>query len=171
MNYYIVLLCESLLLLFFVYLVGTGVFSAPYYPTSSKKFNKAFADLKQHLPKKGKFIDLGSGDGKMVLWASKNGYAAEGIEINPFYSIVSRIKIIFSRHKGKIINKNFYNHNFNDYDIVYMYLFPTVMGKLKNKLFSEMKPGSVIVSNTFTIPGVKEDEKVDNFYIYRIKNG
>lgn len=169
MNYYIVLLCESLLLLFFVYLVGTGVFSAPYYPTSSRKFKKAYADLKAILPKKGKFVDLGSGDGKMVMWASKNGYEAYGIEINPFYSLVSKIRIIATRSKGKIINMNFYNHDFKDYDIVYMYLFPTVMSKLKDKLFSEMKPGSVIVSNTFTIPGVKEDEKVDNFYIYRIR--
>jgi hypothetical protein len=40
------------------------------------------------------------------------------------------------------------------------------MNKIKNKLFQELKPGSVIISNTFPFTGITPDLEFDRFKIY-----
>jgi hypothetical protein len=41
-----------------------------------------------------------------------------------------------------------------DYDVVYVYLSPAAMPRLWQKVRSEMRPGTLLISNSFAIPGV-----------------
>lgn len=113
-------------------------------------------------------MDIGSGDGRFVIWAAKHGYIASGIEFNPFLSLLSKFKITLLRinNKAKIYNKNFMNHDFSEYDIIYMYIFSEHMDKLKGKLFNELRPGSVIITNTFKFTDLKPDLEIDRYKIY-----
>lgn len=68
-------------------IMGRG---APYLPTVSKKMDKMFAPLhksltKKHNQKKLVFVDLGSGDGRVVFRAAREGlfHKSIGYEINP----------------------------------------------------------------------------------------
>lgn len=164
-----VTLLSLLLIVFAIYLIGSWVFTTPYYPSRVKKLSRSFEKFNITLPERIRFIDLGSGDGRVVLWASKRGMEAEGIELNPFLTLFSKINALVNRKKVKIYNKSFFNHMYNNYDIVYLYQYSEIMKKLEDKLFKELKPNSIIISNTFKFPNITEDEKVDNFYIYIVK--
>lgn len=167
----IVLICESLLVLLGFYLIYSWLTKTPFYPSSLKQLNKFMADSGVILPENGKFIDIGSGDGRIVYWAVKRGFFAEGIEFNPFLTLFSRL-LLFLRGAGKksrIHNKDFRNHDYTDYDIAYLYIFPKYMDMLESQLFKQMKKGSIIITNTFPFTNIKPDEVHNNFYIYRVK--
>lgn len=166
---YLVLFCEFLLLLFAIYLIFSFLNKTPFYPSSTKQLNELRTSGVLDFNKYKNFIDIGSGDGRIVRWASKNGFAtASGIDYNPYLTLYSKLRSLF-RKNIHIYNKNFNNHEFKDYDIVYMYIFPEHMDKLKDKLFTEMSKGSVIVTNTFKISNIVPDITYKKFNIYFIK--
>jgi hypothetical protein len=50
------------------------------------------------------------------------------------------------------------------YDVVTVYGLPSIMERLGHKLEQELKPGSIVVSNVFEIPGwkvVSESDTMD----------
>lgn len=52
---------------------------------------------------------------------------------------------------------------------MYVYLFPEVMAKLEDKIFSEMPKGSTIISHTFAFKKHKPENKLNNHYlIYKV---
>lgn len=81
-----VLLNVGLLLSIPPVLMGRG---APYLPTFRNKLNQMFAPLPKHFASKAKkqltFVDLGSGDGRVVFRAAREGlfHKSIGYEINP----------------------------------------------------------------------------------------
>lgn len=112
-------------------------------------------------------IDLGSGDGTLVIEAAKRGAKAVGVEFNPFLVWYSRYQI--RRHKNlraKIIREDLYNYPLHDADIIFVYLLPETLNRLKGKLEKEVKPGTRIVSNAFPIPGWIPAKEKDNVFLY-----
>src|SRR3989338_7526429 len=96
----------------------------PMWSTSKGFWNAAVADevyeafKKIKLNKFENFIDLGSGDGKVVLLASLFCRNAEGIEIDKFL----HNKAVETKNKLKIENavfhnKDFFEHDFSKYDV------------------------------------------------------
>ena len=167
----VLLLCELLFILFGVFLIWSWLTQTPFYPSSAKDLDKLFRSGKLKLPKDIKFIDIGSGDGRIVLWAAKKGFKAYGIEYNPFLSLLSRVKIFLTgkNKKATIYNKDFNKHGFGTYNVAYLYIFNEHMDKMKDKLFNEMQKGSVIVSKIFKFSNIEPDEKIGKFNIYYIK--
>lgn len=159
--------CQFLLILFGIYLAISWLTKTPFYPSSPKKLGDLLGSGEIKLNGKN-FMDIGSGDGRFVIWAARHGYIAAGIEFNPFLSLLSKFKITLLRinNKAKIYNKNFMNHDFSEYDIIYMYIFSEHMDKLKGKLFNELSPGSVIITNTFKFTDLKPDLEIDRYKIY-----
>jgi len=164
-------LCEALLLVLCCYIIFSWIARTPFYPSNLRSLNNLYKKGRIKLPQDTKFIDLGSGDGRIVVWAAKNGAQAEGIEFNPYLSLFSRVNILLRGQLGKanILNKDFTRHDYSKYNVVYMYIFPRYMNMVKEKLFNELPKGAMIISNTFQIEGYVEDEKVDRFYIYYVK--
>ncbi len=167
------LFCVIIWLILCFYILIGFLFSTPYYPSRIKKLDKAFKTISKQFKledlSKLNFVDLGSGDGRTVLWAAKHGMNAEGIEINPFLTLISKIAIVVKGlPNAKIINKSFYKHNFSKYDIVYLYIYREEMAKLKTKLQKELKDGAIIISNVFTFDGQKPDFVIDRFRVYKI---
>ncbi|BCX14027.1 MAG: hypothetical protein KatS3mg085_559 [Candidatus Dojkabacteria bacterium] len=165
-----VIFCELLLLLFLAYYFWSNIFSAPFYPSSPKHLEEAIKKFNIDTTQYKNFVDVGSGDGRIVRWASSKGFIAHGIEINPFFSFISKIFRIFSRfkHRQKFINKNFFKVSFENFDIAYLYLYPEVMEKLETKIFSEMKPGSLIISNSFSFKHHKPIFETKKIKIYKV---
>lgn len=162
--------CQFLLILLAGYIIYSWLTKTPFYPSSTNKLESLLKSEK--IKTKGnKFIDIGSGDGRFVIWAAKHGYESAGIEFNPFLTLISRLLIFLNGvdGKAKIYNMDFNNHDFSNYDIVYLYIFSEHMNKLKDKLFKELKPGSVIIANTFTFSDTKADFVSDRFNVYYIQ--
>lgn len=156
-------LCLLLLLGFVFYTIIMPFFSAPFYASSNAAMLKMLELA--HLTNTDKVVDLGSGDGRLVIAASRLSKEAVGVEHNPYLTLLSRIRAIISPNgKLKIKNKSLWHENLATYDVVFCYLFPSYMEKLKQKFEKELAPGSRIVTNTFRIKGWQESANIDGRY-------
>ena len=127
--------------------------------------------------KKGQtLVDLGCGDGRVLRRANKKYQVrAIGYEINLLAYIKAQVLSIGRKYVA-IRRKNFWTQNLADADIVFCYLYPDVMQKLSVKLSAELKPGTLVVSCNFSLPGFqpskvlrpKGDLHNDPVYIYQV---
>lgn len=162
----VIFLCETILIVFFLYLFWSIQFSAPFYPSSKRQLNEALEKLNIHL--QGEFIDLGSGDGRIARYATTLGLNATGVEQNPFLSLYSRFTNVFKSQKVKYLNRDLFKIDYSSYDIVYLYLYPKLMDKLEPTLFTQMKKNSLIISNTFTFKNTKPWKEYNRIKIYKV---
>jgi hypothetical protein len=106
-------------------------------------------------------IDLGSGDGRTVIAAAKIGAQAIGIEYNPDLVTLSREKADKEGLSGKasFIKADLYEYDLSKATVITMFLLPEINLKLRPKLL-DLKPGTRIVSNTFTMGEWEPDYEV-----------
>lgn len=97
------------------------------------------------------FLDLGSGDGKVVLIASLFGVKATGIEIDPdLIKISKRVKGKL-KLKGNFIKGDFFKHDLSKYDIIFVNPDKGFENGLEDKLIKELK-GKLFVYNQIFLP-------------------
>ena len=113
--------------------------------------------------------DLGAGDGKIAILAAKEFKAtAVGIEFNPDMAEHARknVQRASVSNKVTIITGDIFKEDFSKATVLTLYLLPRLNIKLRPKIF-EMKPGTRVVSNTFTMGEWTADETVqtDNGYM------
>lgn len=98
-------------------------------------------------------VDLGCGDGRVLREAHKRyGVRTVGYEINPLAYLKARLFSI-GLNKIKIRRQNFWKADLSEADVVFCYLYPDVMKRLAAKLFAGLKPGAIVVSSNFALPG------------------
>ena len=154
-------------LIFEIYVVIIGhIKGAPYVRSSRKKID-AMITMAEIRPGEV-VIDLGSGDGSLLIESAKKGARVIGIDINPFLCAYARWRI---RRNGlakriTVICGDFRNYPLKDADIVFVYLWPETLALLKNKFIQELKPGARIVSNAFRIPELHEIKKQNGVFCY-----
>ncbi len=119
---------------------------------------KAWVAINELLPAEPgfAFMDIGSGLGGLLAYLSKvrPGGKYHGIESAPLPFIFSWLKARFKGNSFQVAWGDFWKLDFADYDVVYSYLSPVPMMELWQKARSEMRPGSLFISNTFVVPGV-----------------
>jgi hypothetical protein len=106
-------------------------------------------------------IDLGSGDGRIVIAAAKRGARALGIEYNPDMVKLSQknaekesVSLLASFVQGDI-----FESDFSQATVITMYLLPALNLKLRPTLL-ELKPGTRIVSHAFTMGEWEADQTI-----------
>ena len=145
---------------------------APLVP-SKPQVARRMIELLQLKPGE-RFYDLGSGDGQLLILASRQGAMSIGIEMNPYVWLLSYIRVFLSGYltRTQIIFGNYWHVHLKSADAVVIYALPTVMSKVADKFKKECKKGTRIVSNSFQIPGLilVKEEKVgaDRIFLYRI---
>jgi hypothetical protein len=104
-------------------------------------------------------IDLGSGDGRTVITAAKRGARALGIEYNPDMVELSKRNAAKAGvvDKANFVKADLFETDFSQAQVITMFLLPEINLKLRPKIL-EMKPGTRIVSNSFTMGDWKADE-------------
>lgn len=122
--------------------------------------------------KKDVVYELGSGDGDLIITAAKEfGAKAVGIEIDHSRYFVSKIRIRTNGVSDKVtaIRDNFFNVDFSPATVVFMYLVPRALERVRPKLEKELKPGTRIISYRYTmnLPIVEQDRK-HKLYLYRL---
>jgi cyclopropane fatty-acyl-phospholipid synthase-like methyltransferase len=98
--------------------------------------------------------DLGCGDGQIVTAAARDfGATAVGIDINPVRVKEANDRVTKAGVQGKvkILNEDLFTANISQASVVTLYLLQTLNEKLIPKLNKELKPGTRIVSQTFTM--------------------
>jgi hypothetical protein len=106
-------------------------------------------------------IDLGSGDGRTVIAAAKLGAKALGIEYNPDMVNLSNKNAELAGVKDKVsfIKTDLFEYDLSEATVITMFLLPDINLKLRPKLL-DLKPGTRIVSNTFTMGEWEPDFEV-----------
>lgn len=142
---------------------------SPWWRTS-KRISQIMCRLAK-ITNKDIIYDLGSGDGQALIIASKLGARGMGIEIDPIRVWVSKIWIGLSggSKKIKIVRKNFFEVDLSDATVIFAYLVPKTLARLKPKFLKELKPGTRIVTFVYKIdlPLIAEDKKSE-VYVYKI---
>jgi hypothetical protein len=119
-------------------------------------------------------VDIGCGDGRVLRQVDRRyGVRTVGYELNLF--AYGKAKLLCLGHKNiQIKLGNFWHADLSEADVVFCYLFPDVMRDLAAKLQSDLKPGAVVVSCNFDLPGLTPEQILrpgtslhnDPIYIY-----
>jgi len=151
------------LCVYLYYSFYAGVSGAPFVPSRQRIVEKMvnIASLNPN----DKVIDLGSGDGRIVLAASKLCAQADGVEINPILVAMSKKRVVGNMNT-KIRCLSMWKIDLSQYSVIFVYLIPHRMNKLAEKIKKEMRPGSRVVSNTFSFPDWPPVKKDGNIYLY-----
>jgi hypothetical protein len=117
-------------------------------------------DLAQLAPS-DRLVDLGSGDGVLVLAAARRGAQARGIEYDPKLVEFSKRKAREAGVTGRtrFVRGDIFQTDFSDASVVTTFLLPSMNLRLR-PTFLAMKPGTRIVANTFGIADWEPDETV-----------
>ena len=157
---WIILLIVILALQFVVLFLG-----APYVPTLREQRENAIDLLK--LKPGQTLIDLGSGDGAMLITAAKNGINAIGYEINPFLVYISWLRTRRYRKHVKIVYGNFWQKKWPQADAVFVFLTDRYMKRLDSNMKNRFKKPIKLVTYGFSIPDKKPVDKKGACFLYR----
>jgi precorrin-6B methylase 2 len=128
-----------------------------WVPTPQELVEKML-DLAKVTPKDF-VIDLGSGDGRTVITAAKRGARALGIEYNPDMVELSRrnAEAAGVSKLATFRQADLFETDFSSADVVTMFLLPSINMRLRPTIL-KMKPGTRIVTNSFTMEDWEADE-------------
>jgi hypothetical protein len=161
----IVVLGSAVVLVGLMYFLLQG---PPFVPTQQDDLAvmlKVVAGIKDP-----KIIDLGAGDGQLVIGFAKHGYMIDGIEINPW--LVRRARKLIKKNvlqaNASVEQGSLWHKDTSPYNVVLLYAVPHVMPRLETKLINELKLGSVIISNYFTFPNLKPAKTYGRIKIYKL---
>ncbi len=139
----------------------------PFLETKRKYLLDIFKTLENQfgLKKYSKqiLIDLGSGNGQVVIFSALNyGIKSVGIEIDPVqireakHTIKSLKRRITQKKRNlrkiKIIHGDFYTLSLKNFDFIYIYSLPTMQKYLKH-VFKTAKNGAIIISHMYPLKG------------------
>lgn len=152
---------------------------APYLPSSRTAFRSVLENVPDLQREGVKMVDIGSGDGRLVLEATKRGMNAMGIELNPWLVFVSRLRMKLAGTKAPIVCMNAWKstptlEKFQP-DLLTFYGRPgqgvmTRFGALAEELSDRTGKELIVASNKFPIPGwnLRLIAHVEDFFIYKL---
>lgn len=141
---------------------------------SNRRTAAAVAGLLPAQP--ARLLDIGAGTGSLLrpLARARPDCQFTGVELAPATWLVGRL-LAASAANIDWQRGDLFSRPWHDYDLVYAFLSPVPMAEVWQKAASELRPGSVLVSNSFPVPGREADFVVEvtdrratRLYGYRI---
>lgn len=115
-------------------------------------------------------IDLGSGDGRIVIAAAQRGAYGHGVDIDPERLKEARENAQKANVSDRVmfLEENIFNTDFSRANVVTMYLLSSVNMRLRPKLLDRLEPGTKLVSHDFDMGDWEPDyhERVGNDDVY-----
>jgi SAM-dependent methyltransferase len=131
-----------------------GVAGAPYVPTPTSIADRLLTLAK--IGPKDYVIDLGSGDGRLVITAVAK-YKARGgmgVEIDPALvkQAIENAQDAGVGDRVKFVAGDLFDADIEQATVVTLYLLPSMLGDVEKKLAKELKPGTRVVSHDYPLP-------------------
>jgi len=144
---------------------------APFVPTPQKAVLAAL-----DLAKVGNgdvLVDVGAGDGRVLVAAIKRGADAVGFELSPFLWIIAKANLLFNRSEAKLLLRDGFNADFSGVNVIFLFLMPKTLPVLLAKLKKTAKPGTRIITYSFPLSGFVErgkikPERCGTIYLYEV---
>lgn len=108
-------------------------------------------------------IDLGSGDGIIVLTAARQFKASGmGVDIDPDLVKLSNATAqkLGVAARVKFVQQDVFKTDLASASVLTLYLLPAMMLNLRTKLFSELKPGTRVVSHDYHLGDWSPDDSI-----------
>lgn len=105
-----------------------GWIGAPWVPTHRQAVRRAFELL--GIGRHDVVVDLGVGDGKILIEAARCGAKAYGYELSPIMFTIAWLRALWHRDV-KVLYGNFYKKHFPDATVLFAFLVPQTMGRAR----------------------------------------
>jgi len=128
--------------------------AGPYVPSPQSVVSDMlrYADVNE----KDFLIDLGSGDGRIVLTAAKV-FGARGFGVEIKDDLVRKSNETAQREgladRVKFMKQDLFKTDMSQATVITMYLLPDTVNLLKDKFLNELRPGTRIVSHDYPLTG------------------
>lgn len=174
MLFLILILAAVVAIISLVTTVYAGFMAAPFVPTPKKVIRRALEEIK--LDKNELLYDLGSGNGRVIIMASKEfGVRSVGFELSFHHYLISKLNIFLNGciRKATARWKNFLNEDLSEANVIFIWLTPKGNRKLEEKLNKELKPGTRVA--VFSSPlnfwrpyKILENEGSGKLFFYKV---
>lgn len=130
----------------------------PYVPTPKK-----VVDEMLNIAKVGPYdtvYDLGCGDGRLVVTAAKErGAKGVGVDLNPARIKESKDNAMRAMVEDRVtfFQQDLFETDISEATVLTIYLLPDVNLRLRPRIFSQLKPGSRVVSHDYDMDDWKPD--------------
>ncbi len=121
----------------------------PYVPTPQPVVNKM---LEVTNVESGDYvIDLGSGDGRIVITAAQKGAMGHGVDLDPQRISEARENAQTKGVEDRVVflREDIFETDIKQASVITMYLLTSVNRKLRPRLFEDLRPGTRVVSHSF----------------------
>ncbi len=170
--YFLLIILVGFCFLFLAYQFYTKVLQpgAIYFPSKPTAVNQMLK-LAQ-VGHKDTLVDLGSGDGRILIAAARRGTKAIGYEISPFLVWQSRRHIHQAKvdKLAKVYWKSFWKADFSQANIITVYLFPHLMKRLQRLLEKKVNHPIRLVANNYPFPQLTPSKRHRQIYLYHFNN-
>ncbi|KAK0148548.1 Protein N-lysine methyltransferase FAM173B [Merluccius polli] len=144
----------------------------PFVPATPAQVDHVLRALRT---RSGTLVDIGSGDGRIVIAAAKRGFQASGFELNPWLVWYSRYKAWREgvHHSTSFHISDLWKVSFAQYSNVVIFGVPQMMDQLELKLSNELQSTAKVVACRFPFPNWVPDhtvgEGIDAVWVYDAK--
>uniref|UniRef100_A0A3P8TEB4 Adenine nucleotide translocase lysine methyltransferase n=1 Tax=Amphiprion percula TaxID=161767 RepID=A0A3P8TEB4_AMPPE len=145
----------------------------PYIPASKAQVQNVMTLLRG---RKGGLVDLGSGDGRIVLEAHQHGFSpAVGYELNPWLVQLARFHAWRAGHHEKVSyrREDLWKVDLTKCKNITVFLAPSVLSLLQEKLQAELPDDALVIAGRFPLPDWKpcriEGQGVDRAWAYSMQ--
>lgn len=140
------------------------LFGPPYLPTLSKQMKIALnlADLQPGQT----LLELGCGDGKVLIAAAQQGVRVVGFELNPLLVLVCKLRCWRYRQLVQVHWANFWTRPWPPTDVIFIFGLPRLMKKLDKKIIQLKHKPVKLISFAFEIPDRVPTSKNDGVFRY-----
>lgn len=161
MIWQILLLMAFVVAALFAFVVAFG---APFVPTLSPQIKAAvkLVDLKPGQT----LLELGCGDGRVMLAAAEKGWKVIGYELNPLLVILCWLRTRKYRGQVKVVWGNFWKQDLPPADGIFVFLLNRYMERLDQKIKASNQAVK-LVSFAFEVPGKKIAKQADGVFLYQ----
>lgn len=140
------------------------LFGAPYLPTLDKQMHISLNLL--NLDKGQTMLELGCGDGRVLIAAAERGWKVVGYELNPLLALLAWART--RRYGAQVTVKwaNFWAVTWPDADGIFGFILPRYMSKLHKKVIQDCRKPVKLVSFAFAIEPKKPAAQRDGVFLY-----
>ena len=145
----------TILLFCFAFVVFVG---APFVPTLRPQVAAAL-DLLDLKPGQT-MLELGCGDGRVLIAAAERGLTAVGYELNPILAGIAWLRTRRYGHRVRVVCGDYWRIAWPRADGIFAFILPRYMGKLDKKVMRYKHKPLRVASFAFAIPN-RESTKIE----------